>query len=61
MAYFSSDETRESVHPYAYTVKMQTHKNDTPTYKDILQRSTEERSLWDAARVKELKPLHDLG
>ena len=60
MAYFSSDDTMESIHPCAYTVKMQ-HKNDTPAYKDILKSSTEERSLWDAARVKELKPLHDLG
>ena len=54
MEYLSSDETRESIHPCVYTVKMQTHRNDTPTHKDILQISSEERSLWDAAMVKEL-------
>ena len=45
MAHLSSDETREDIHPCAYIVKMQTHRNDTPTYKDILQSSSEERIL----------------
>ena len=30
MAYLSADEKREYIHPCAYTIKMQTHKNDTP-------------------------------
>ena len=55
MAYLSSDETRDDIHPCAYTVKMQTHRNNTPTCKDILQRSSEEQILWDAAMVKEWK------
>ena len=41
--------------------KVQTHNSDTPTYKDILRLPKEERKLWDASMVKELKRLKDLG
>ena len=40
---------------------MQTYSKDTPTYKDVLQSTNEERALWDAATTKELKSLRDLG
>ena len=61
MAYLSSDETREDTHPCAYTVKIQTHRNNTSTYKEIQQSSSEERNLWNAAMVKKLQYLRDLG
>ena len=51
----------ENIHSYAFSAKVQTHNSDTPTYKDILRLPEEERKLWDASMVKELKCLRDLG
>ena len=60
-SYLTSDGTIEEIHPYAFSAKVQTHSTDNPTYKDILRLPEEERKLWDAAMVKELKSLRDLG
>ena len=59
--YVSEDGTTENIHPYAFSAKVQTHSSDTPTYKDILRLPEEEKKLWDASMVKELKSLRDLG
>ena len=40
---------------------MQSHDADNPTYSDILRCEVEERTLWEAAMIKELKSLRDLG
>ena len=55
--YVSADSTVESMHPYALSAKIQTHKCDTPTYKDIFRLLEEEGSLWDDAMIKELQSL----
>ena len=55
-SYVSDDETLEdSIHPYTFSAKVQTHCTDNPLYKDILRLQEEERKLWDVAMVKELK------
>ena len=48
----SADRTMESMHPYAISAKIQTHKCDNPTYNDILKLSEDERSLWDEEMIK---------
>ena len=58
--YLTEEETLEDLHPCAFISKVQTHKLDNPTYKDILRGSEEDGQLWDEAMVKELKPLADL-
>ena len=60
-SYLTQDNTTEHIHPCAYTFKIQTHKSDTPTYTDILQSTSEEHTMWDAAMIKELKSLRDIG
>ena len=60
-SYVTSDGIIEGIHPYAFSVKVQTHSSDNPTYKDILGLLEEEMMLWDEAIVKELKPLADLS
>ena len=60
-SYISIDGTQEQIHPCTYSVKVQTHSKDTPTYKDVIQSTNEERALWDAAMTKELTSLRDLG
>ena len=57
----SEDGVVGKLHPYAFSAKVQTHTADNPTYKDILRVPEEERKLWDAAMIKELKSLRDLG
>ena len=59
--YLSADETYEDIHPLAFVAKVQSHNTDNPTYSDILRCEDEERKLWDAAMIKELKSLRDLG
>ena len=49
------------MHPLAYTTKIQAHDADNPTYSDILRCEDEERKLWEAAMITELKSLRDLG
>ena len=51
----------DNVYPYAFFAKVQTYTSDNPTYKDIVCLPDEEGKLWDAAMVKELKSLRDLG
>ena len=60
-AYLSRDGTYEDVHPLAFIAKVQSHDADNPTYSDVLRCDNEERKLWDAAMIKELKSLRDLG
>ena len=45
----------------ALVAKVQSHDTDNPTYSDILRCEDEERKLWDAAMIKELNSLRDLG
>ena len=49
------------MHTLAYTTKIQVHDADNPTYSDILRYEDEERKLWEAAMITELKSLRDLG
>ena len=55
--YLSGDETYKDIHPLAFMTKVQSHDADNPTYSDILRCEDEERKLWDAAMIKELKSL----
>ena len=60
--YLSKDSTYENTpHPLAFTAKVQSHQLDSPTYSDIWRGSDDERKLWDAAMIKELQSLRDLG
>ena len=59
--YLSEDGLVGNIHPYGFSAKVQTHTADNPTYKDIIRLPEEERKLWEAAMVKELKGLRDLG
>ena len=42
-------------------VKVQSHDADNPTYSDVLRCEDEERKLRDAAIIKKLKSLRDIG
>ena len=53
--YLSEDGLAGDMHPYEFSAKVQTHTADNPTFKDILRLPEEERKLWDAAMIKELK------
>ena len=59
--YLSEDGLAGDMHLYEFSAKVQTHTADNPTFKDILRLPEEERKLWDAAMIKELKSLRDLG
>ena len=59
-AYVSEDNMVENIHPYALSAKVQTHKSDNPTYKDILRLPEEERLVWEEAMVKELQSLRKI-
>ena len=60
-SYISMDDIQEHIHACSYSIKIQTHTKDTPTYKDVLHSTDEEHVLWYAAMTKELKSLRDLG
>ena len=57
----TSDDTYEDIHPLAFVAKVKSHDDDNPTYTDVLRCSDDERKLWDAVVVEELKSLRDLG
>lgn len=59
--YLTEEGTIEDIHPCAFVSKVQTHEQDDPTYKDILRGSEEEKQLWDAAMIQEVKSLVGLG
>ena len=59
--YLSNDETYEDMHPLGFVHKIQSHDTDNPNYYDILRCTDDERKLWEAATIKELKSLRDLG
>ena len=59
-AQLSSNKTRDNIHHYIFTAKIQTHKDDTPTYKEILKCLDEEKKLWVVVMSKELETLRDL-
>ena len=44
--YVTEDGNIENTHPYALSTRLQTYSSDTPTYKDILHLSEEEKKLW---------------
>ena len=60
-SYVSENGLIGDIYPYVFSAKVQTHTSDNPTYKDIVRLPDEERKLWDAAMIKELKILRDLG
>ena len=43
VSYLTEEETIEDLHPCAFILKVQTHKLDNPTYKDILRGSDDEK------------------
>lgn len=60
-SYLSIDSTYEDMHPLVYIAKIQAHDTDNPNYSDVLRCEDEERKLWEAAMITELKSLRDLG
>ena len=59
--YVSEDNYVDSRRPFAFSAKIQSSKQDNPTYNNIIQIPEEERKLWYSLMVKELKSLRELG
>ena len=59
--YLSKDNTFEDIHPSAFISKLQTHNQDSPTYKYIRKGSVTKREAWAKAMTKEFRYMSDLG
>lgn len=52
---------QEECRPYSFAANLGSNDKDNTTYNDVHRGSSTERVLWEAAMVKELKDLRDLG
>ena len=44
-SYLSIDQTIENIHPYVFAAKLLTYNENTPTYKDTLKLTDDEKQL----------------
>ena len=50
--YISIDGLKEGeINPFAFSARIQTHKIDNPTYKEVVRCPEGERKLWDVDMV----------